>query len=79
MTKEHRNFLAHILPYEISALAMTGSGVALIWAFEPGIAPTAYGLGCFLVSYAGALALGVGASVLLLGGMERAGNRLFGL
>jgi hypothetical protein len=58
---------------------MTGSGILLIWVFEPGIAPTAYGLGCFIISYVGALAIGVGASALLLDSVERAGNRLFRL
>ena len=62
--------------FQISALVLTGSGIALIWAFEPGITPTDCGLGCFIIAYVGELALGVGASALLLDGVERAGKRL---
>ena len=65
----------------LASVALTLIGGALVWLFEPGVhAGTAAALGCFLVSYAGALALGVGLVTLVCNdAVERAGNRLFKL
>ena len=61
-----------------ASAALTVAGAALVWVCEPGMAWTAYGLGCAILAYIGELALGVGVSVMTLEAVERAGKRLFG-
>ena len=63
----------------LASAALTAAGGTLFWQFEPGMAWTDYGLGCAILAYVGAVALGVGVSVLTLDAVERAGNRLFQL